>query len=173
MDICQQHLTITHVFSNCTYTQWWNGTYCRDKGTPAWGSTPSALCNSTYQCADYNLVTCPLGGSYPTINATCECATYKYWVCVYIYMYDFIRIVITCFQNGYTCVDRGSYGDSCIVWPQYPVNATSCRSMDGLVCNSTNCIAGTNCTGGICHCTNGTTWIGFLGNSFCFVIPPG
>jgi hypothetical protein len=66
---------ITNIFfSNCTSLQWWNGSYCRDKGTPAWGSNASAICNATYQCADYNFVSCPLG-------ATCECATTKYWVC--------------------------------------------------------------------------------------------
>jgi hypothetical protein len=69
------------LFSNCTTLQWWNGSYCRDKGIPAWGSNTSAICNASYQCADYNLVSCPLGGSYPSINSTCECATTKYWVC--------------------------------------------------------------------------------------------
>lgn len=68
------------IFSNCTSLQWWNGTYCRDKGIPAWGANSSAICNASYQCADYNLVSCPLGGNYPTLNSTCECATTKYWV---------------------------------------------------------------------------------------------
>ena len=69
------------LFSNCTSLQWWNGTYCRNKGTPAWGTNSSAICNATYQCADYNLVSCPLGGNWPALNSTCECATTKYWVC--------------------------------------------------------------------------------------------
>ena len=66
--------------SNCTKLQWWNGTYCRNKGTPAWGTKSADICNATYQCADYNLVSCPLGGSSLVQNATCECATTKYWV---------------------------------------------------------------------------------------------
>ena len=68
-------------FSNCTSLQWWNGTYCRNKGVPAWGANASIVCNATYQCADYNLVSCPLGGNWPALNSTCECATTKYWVC--------------------------------------------------------------------------------------------
>ncbi|UJR24316.1 hypothetical protein I4U23_027283 [Adineta vaga] len=65
---------------NCTSIQWWNGTYCRDKGIPSWGVNASAACNATYQCADYNLVSCPFGSSSVTSVATCECATTKYWV---------------------------------------------------------------------------------------------
>lgn len=70
------------VFSNCTSLQWWNGTYCVSKGVPAWGTNGSVVCNATYQCADYNLVSCPLGGNWPLLNSTCECATTKYWVCL-------------------------------------------------------------------------------------------
>jgi hypothetical protein len=78
-----------YLFSNCTSLQWWNGTYCRNKGTPSWGTNSSAVCNATYQCADYNLVSCPLGGNYNylSFNSTCECATTKYWVCL---LKDFI-----------------------------------------------------------------------------------
>lgn len=71
---------VQYFSSNCTSLQWWNGSYCRDKGTPAWGSNTSAICNATFECADYNLVSCPLGGNWPSMNSTCECATTKYWV---------------------------------------------------------------------------------------------
>jgi len=70
-----------YLLSNCTSLQWWNGTYCRNKGTPSWGVNSSALCNATYQCADYNLVSCPFGSSTVSSVGTCECATTKYWVC--------------------------------------------------------------------------------------------
>ncbi len=76
----EQKFINKNLFSNCTSLQWWNGTYCRNKGTPAWGTNSSARCNASYQCADYNLVSCPLGAIYPA-TATCECATTKYWVC--------------------------------------------------------------------------------------------
>ncbi|CAF1137521.1 unnamed protein product [Rotaria sordida] len=79
---------------NCTQLQWWNGSYCRNKGTPSWGVNASNVCNATYQCADYNLVSCPL-------STTCECATTKYW-------------------DGTTCKDRVLYGESCTSWPTYP-----------------------------------------------------
>ena len=69
-------------FSNCSTTHWWNGTYCREKGVPAWGVNASAVCNSTYQCDTSNLVSCPLGSSSITATATCECGTTNYWVCV-------------------------------------------------------------------------------------------
>lgn len=80
-------------FSNCTSLQWWNGTYCRDKGVPAWGNNASIICNATYQCADYNLVSCPLGGNWPTLNSTCECATTKYWVRTYRNLFQSISFI--------------------------------------------------------------------------------
>ncbi|CAF0993516.1 unnamed protein product [Rotaria sordida] len=125
---------------NCTSLQWWNGTYCRDKGTPAWNSNTSAICNATYQCADYNLVSCPLGGYYPSMNSTCECATTKYW-------------------NGVTCLDRVGMGVSCTLWSTYPVNTSTCLSAAGagLICSSSSCTSGT-CTGGTCYCPTGTNW---------------
>ena len=54
------------------------------KGHHLGGVNASAICNATYQCADYNLVSCPLGGSGSVAGglSTCECATTKYWVCL-------------------------------------------------------------------------------------------
>ncbi|UJR31360.1 hypothetical protein I4U23_018854 [Adineta vaga] len=118
---------------NCTSLQWWNGTYCRDKGIPAWGNNASAICNATYQCADYNLVSCPLA-------STCECATTKYW-------------------NGVTCLDRVIVNESCTWWQNSPVNTTTCLSAAGagLLCNSSSCTLGV-CTGGFCYCPSGKNW---------------
>ncbi|CAM4949592.1 unnamed protein product [Rotaria socialis] len=120
---------------NCTSLQWWNGSYCRDKGIPAWGSNSSALCNSSYQCADYNLVSCPLGASWPSRNSTCECATTKYW-------------------NGVTCLDRVMNGQPCTLWNTSAVNTSTCLNAAGagLLCSSnSSCTSGT-CTGGTCYC---------------------
>ncbi|CAF4156097.1 unnamed protein product, partial [Rotaria magnacalcarata] len=135
---------------NCTSLQWWNGSYCRDKGIPAWGSNSSALCNSSYQCADYNLVSCPLGARWPSLNSTCECATTKYW-------------------NGVTCLDRVTNGQSCTLWNTSPVNTSTCLSAAGagLICSSSTCVAGT-CTGGTCSCPTGYTW----NSSFAICVAP-
>ena len=86
------------VFSNCTTLQWWNGTYCRNKGTPSWGSNTSSICNATYQCADYNLVSCPLGGSASIPTSTCECATTKYWVQKSTILLNFIYLLLNIYR---------------------------------------------------------------------------
>ncbi|CAF0997479.1 unnamed protein product [Adineta steineri] len=125
---------------NCTTLQWWNGTYCRNKGTPSWGVNASDLCNATYQCADYNLVSCPLGSSSVESVATCECATTKYW-------------------NGITCIDRVLNTQACVAWTTYPVNTTTCLTAAGA---GLVCVMGTNwgngSYSGTCACPTGTTW---------------
>ncbi|UJR11805.1 hypothetical protein I4U23_015985 [Adineta vaga] len=125
---------------NCTSIQWWNGTYCRDKGIPPWGVNASAACNATYQCADYNLVSCPFGSSSVTSVATCECATTKYW-------------------NGITCIDRVLLGEPCIDWEINPVNTSTCLSaaVAGLLCS--HAVNYTNGTySGTCYCPGNTNW---------------
>jgi hypothetical protein len=52
------------------------------------------------------------------------------------------------------------FGQACTLWPQYPVNTSTCLSAAGagLACSS-NCTGGSsNCTGGTCYCPSGTTW---------------
>ena len=54
----------------------------------------SALCTANDQCADYNLVSCPLSGNWPTLSPTCDCATTKYWVCFHKDLIYFIDILL-------------------------------------------------------------------------------
>ena len=138
--------------SNCTSLQWWNGSYCREKGFPSWGVNSSDICNDTYQCADYNLVSCPL-------SSTCECATTKYWVGnLNLHPLRHSSLSLS-FQNGLTCLDRVFNGQTCTVWQTAPVNTTTCLSAAGagLLCNGGGCSGGI-CTGGTCGCPVGTTW---------------
>ncbi|CAF1277377.1 unnamed protein product [Adineta ricciae] len=125
---------------NCTSIQWWNGTYCRDKGIPSWGANSSAVCNATYQCADYNLVSCPFGSSSITSVATCECATTKYW-------------------NGITCIDRVLFGQSCTDWTFNPVNTSTCLSAAGagLICQHSSGF-GNGTFVGTCVCPTKAHW---------------
>ena len=59
-----------------------------------------------------------------------------------------------------TCLDRVLFGQPCTRWPHNPVNTTTCLSAagSGLICTSSNCLGGSNCTGGTCVCPVGTTW---------------
>lgn len=155
--------------SNCTSIQWWNGSYCREKGIPAWGSNTSSLCNATYQCADYNLVSCPFGGSTLFAGlATCECATTKYWVRRQkLLAYDFD--VTMNFQNGITCIDRVLLNQPCTLWLHWPVNTSTCLNAAGagLLCSRTACNGNGVCTG-TCYCPIGTNW----NTTFSICTPP-
>ena len=161
--------------SDCSSLRWWNGSQCRDKGLPAWKNTTSARCNDTSQCADYNLVSCPLGLT-PGVNGTCECGTTSYWV---NFRSDrLIKPSICSFQNGLTCVARKLENDPCISWPDMPLNMTNCLNAAGagLLCNWTSCVNLTStfreCTGGICYCPPGSTWNSTF--AICaFPPPPG
>jgi hypothetical protein len=53
-----------------------------------------------------------------------------------------------------------AFGQACTLWPINPVNTSTCLTAAGagLFCNSSSCLGGSNCTGGICLCPTGTVW---------------
>ncbi|CAF1005154.1 unnamed protein product [Rotaria sordida] len=174
---CQPNAALNTTVCDCTnYTDYWTGflsnTYS-DYCTPKINyGVPSFTCTSSYQCRDYNYITCNSG--------QCTCTTYQYWdgiMCEARLNYSYPCNSTSMCRNwasgpNLQCLTPPSGGSTtqclCTSTEYYDYCLDRCYSAIGyqLSCSTSSCYATSmcdqtkslSCISNICNCTNTQWW---------------